>query len=304
MPRGFSAIRRVLKAHPHGTVPPRSRVRPSISTSPHRLYLQAMPQNNGANGKRYELKGSGVVHVPPVPISSAESARPIGRLHHWMVYHDDSRLFLVGFVVLSIVLTLWISLFWLIVMVGLHFALECVKKHYDGAGRPLRIVAWALWDTKLDLLLVVIALVLALYTSVTLGVAGAGGATRLSVFGFRLSRLTRVGHSLRGLRGLRLLLPLPMKDVVLASRIACVRKLDRREILKRRAEVYIRGPHDRARARRIASVRYPWHGRWTVADKLALVFFVLNLGALVVGVFIAQEPAGEVLANLAAHLRP
>ncbi len=204
-----------------------------------------------------------MLNTDTIPIPSTESSRPIGPLHHWMVHHDDSRLFLVGFVVLSIVLTLWISLSWLFVMVGLHFVLECVKKHYDGAGRPLRIMAWVVWDIKLDLLLVVIALVLALYTSVTLGVAGIGGATRLSVFGFRLGRLTRLSQSLRGLR---MLLPLPMKDVVLASRIACVRKLDRREILKRRATVYIPGPRDRARARRIASVRYPWHGRWTMAD--------------------------------------
>lgn len=238
------------------------------------------------------------MNLQTVSTVPAPQTHGVGRIRRWIIDHDDSRLFLIGYVVLSIVLTLRVSLFWLVAMVALHFVFECIKKQYDGAGRPARVVAWAAWDVKLDLLLIVIALVLAVYTSVTIGVAGLSGASRLSIFGFRTARLARLGP------GLRALLPLPLKDVVLASRIACIRKLDRREILKRRIEFHIEGPSDGARARRIASIEFPWQGRWTLADKLALAFLILNIGAIAVGVYLAAEPPMQVLADLVSHLHP
>lgn len=224
------------------------------------------------------------------------AGRPaVGPVRRWIIHHDDSKVFLFGYVGLSVVLTLWVSLFWLIAMVGLHFALEWVKKRHDGTGGIWRTFTWVMWDIKLDALLIVVAMVLVVYSSVTIGAAGAGGLSRLSLFGFRFSKL---GAGLRGV------MPLPFKDLVLATRIIGVRKIDRSEILRRRAELKVKGPSDRARARRIAACRYPWQAKWSMADRIGAAFFCINVLAILVGFYLAEETPMQVLAAVAEQLHP
>ena len=227
--------------------------------------------------------------------SAPEAASP-GPIRRWIIDHDDSWVFLIGYVCLTIVLTIWVSLFWLVFMVGLHFVFEYVKKQYDGANGVARGLAWTVWDVKLDLLLVVIAFVLLVYTEVSFGVAGLASAGRAGVIGARLGHLTRAAR-----------LPMSFKDLILASRIAGVRKIDRKEITKRR-EKYAAdtpdAPAEKARALRIASAKYPWQNRWRLVDKIAIVFIVVNLAAFFVAFAIAQETPAEILAIVAHELHP
>ncbi len=226
------------------------------------------------------------------PIDPALSPGPLRR---WIIEHDDSRAFLVGYVALSIILTLWIGLFWLIALVALHFAFETVKKHHDGARGASRLAAWAAWDIKFDLLLITIALVLLVFTSVSFGVAGLAGLGQISLFGVRLGGLAS---------GLRALLPLPLKDLFLATRILCVRKLDRLQILNRRRQTKCDSGPARSRATSIASAGHPWHTPWTFADKLALLLILVNLGTIGLGIALAEQAPGEILARVAEQLHP
>jgi len=111
------------------------------------------------------------------------SSLPQGPVRRWIVQHDDSWLFIVPYIGLAVVLSIAISLFWLVALVVAHFALEWVRQIYEAqnagdqpgfGGLLLRV----LWELKLDLALIVFALVLAVYMEMALGVVGLGAAGR------------------------------------------------------------------------------------------------------------------------------
>ena len=57
------------------------------------------------------------------------------RLRDWVLNHDDSWIFIILYVGLAVVLSLWISLFWLLVVVAGHFVLEWIRqRHIRDAG--------------------------------------------------------------------------------------------------------------------------------------------------------------------------
>lgn len=103
---------------------------------------------------------------------------PLHAAHRWVVEHDDRRLFIALYIGLAVVLSIWISLFWLLVIVGVHLLFELVRQAYL-QRRPLALVGHALWEIKLDVALVLLALVLALYMELVLGVLGLNGAARM-----------------------------------------------------------------------------------------------------------------------------
>ncbi|MCL4871672.1 MAG: hypothetical protein KJ063_22160 [Anaerolineae bacterium] len=98
-------------------------------------------------------------------------------LRHWVVNHDDSWLFVGLYIGLAVILSIWISLFWLVAVVAAHFALEWVRQSHKHRGWP--IFAEVLWELKLDVALIFFALALALYMDVILGIVGLQAATRI-----------------------------------------------------------------------------------------------------------------------------
>jgi hypothetical protein len=95
----------------------------------------------------------------------------------WIVRHDDSRAFVLLYVVLALVLSIAIGLFWLLALVGVHLAFEYVCARHRGAGAR-RAAAEALWALKLDLALVLFALTLSLYLKYVFGLLGLQAAGR------------------------------------------------------------------------------------------------------------------------------
>ncbi len=245
----------------------------------------AGPSTSDAAGRKPEH--SRAVNATADEIASADAASR--SLYRWVIEHDDRRLFLVGYIVLSIVLSIAISLFWLLVLIAIHLLLELVKKRHDGAGSLRRTLAWALWDVKFDLALLVMAFMLLVYTSISVGILGIGGAS--------------LGAS-RSLHGLVAAMPISPRDFILAARIIGLRQLDRREILRRRRQRRTTGPSDAARASRIAAVRYPWQATWSFAEKLALLFVLVNVSAIALGFYVAEETPRQVLAAMLQQLHP
>ena len=108
---------------------------------------------------------------------AAASASPATRVRDWIVNHDDSRAFVLLYLVLALVLSIAIGLFWLVALVGVHFVFEYVRARHHRAGRRAAVGA-ALWTLKLDLALVLFALSLALYLKYVFGVRGIAAAGR------------------------------------------------------------------------------------------------------------------------------
>ena len=231
--------------------------------------------------------------VPPrVPLTlSAKS--PFLR---WIIDHDDKRAFLVGYVGLTILLTIGISLFWLFFLVGVHFCFECLKKIDDGAVGLRRILAFALWDIKFDVALLSMALILLVFTEVSFGLAGIAGFSRFSQV---LSRFSGASRSF-----------LPLKDLILAFRIVCTRKLDRREFLQRKLK-WVKAEKEadqealrRAERQRIATYRYPWQASWTLTAKFVVGITVVNIVLIAIALFIAPDAWADLKPALAKEFHP
>jgi len=106
-----------------------------------------------------------------------EKTRDSGGLLAWIESHDERLLFVVSYITLAVVLTIWLGLFWLVVVVGVHALFELIRqsvRHH----RPGRVLLEAAWEVKLDIALVIFALALALYIDVVMGILGLQQAAR------------------------------------------------------------------------------------------------------------------------------
>jgi hypothetical protein len=100
-------------------------------------------------------------------------------LREWVRDHDEKWLFVVVYLGLAVGLSVFVSLFWLVAVAGLHFALELLRQAQLRAGRG-DVLLHALWEIKLDVGLILLALALALYIDVILGVLGLQSAARVT----------------------------------------------------------------------------------------------------------------------------
>ncbi len=116
------------------------------------------------------------------PERAPNIAEDLPRWRAWIIEHDDSWLFVISYVTAAVVLSIWISLFWLVVVVGVHGVFEWVRQHHRDPRWP-GVAQRMAWELKLDVALVLMGLALAVYMEVALGVAGLGPASRLGVQG-------------------------------------------------------------------------------------------------------------------------
>lgn len=93
----------------------------------------------------------------------------------WIKEHDDRWSFIILYIGGAVALSIWLNLFWVIVLMLAHFVLEIVRGHLLQARRPL---LHALWEVKLDIALILFALVVALYSEHILALLGLGHAAR------------------------------------------------------------------------------------------------------------------------------
>ncbi len=118
---------------------------------------------------------------PVTAISTPEGRAAVApkriSLRQWIREHDESWIFVVVYLGLAVGLSVFVSLFWLVIVAALHFGLELIRQsHYREGGKS--VVLHALWEVKLDVGLVLLALTLVLYIEVVLGILGLQSAAR------------------------------------------------------------------------------------------------------------------------------
>ncbi len=121
-------------------------------------------------------------------------------LREWVREHDEKWLFVVLYLGLAVGLSVMVSLFWLVMVGFLHFVLELFRQaHYrDG---PRSVTLHALWEVKLDIALILLALMLVLYIEVVLGLLGIQSAARAAAVSRAGARIgTRAAAWERNLR--------------------------------------------------------------------------------------------------------
>jgi hypothetical protein len=111
-------------------------------------------------------------------------------MRDWILNHDESWIFTALYIGSAVVLSIAISLFWLLAVLAAHFAIEWIRQR---ACAPQGVFWRTAWHLKLDLALVLLALVLAVYMEMVLGVLGLGGAIRIAAqAGPRMAGWSRV----------------------------------------------------------------------------------------------------------------
>lgn len=97
------------------------------------------------------------------------------KIRNWVDEHDDRWSFIIFYVGLSVLLSIFMNLFWVALLMLAHLALETVRHIMLAMDRPfLR----ALWCVKLDIALVLLALIIALYSDTVMAALGLGYTAR------------------------------------------------------------------------------------------------------------------------------
>lgn len=245
---------------------------------------------------------------------------PLGRFKTWVVNHDRSVAFALVYVVSTIVLSVFVSYFWLLALVGLHIFIEWLSKYYQGYRQRF---VWTLWDVKFDLALVCLAFALLSYTGINAGVAGAQSVTRAGLLTGRLSGLgARFGFVMIGAeyfawlgrylapvgvyfsRFGRLLAKLGLRfiDVFFSARVALFRKAD-----MSRARARVEAKKATASTAEHSSAvpnSLPWQWPLTGGDWFAITVIVINIIAVFSAPLIVDHSYASLFQSLAAKLHP
>jgi hypothetical protein len=109
-------------------------------------------------------------------------------IHAWIIDHDDKLLFVILYIGLAVALSIWLGLFWLVVVVAIHFIFEFIRQKFLRKNL-FNVLLEVVWETKLDLALILFALVITLYMHIIVGAISIGLVARLST----VSRFSRLG---------------------------------------------------------------------------------------------------------------
>ncbi|MBA2245045.1 MAG: hypothetical protein H0W11_08805 [Gemmatimonadetes bacterium] len=253
----------------------------------------------------HNRSSSSVRTAPPLaaveaPALSRRMLRPDrAAVRAWILSHDDSWLFLGLYIGLAVVLSIWISLFWLVVVVAAHFALELVRQQQLHAGSYDGVVLEALWELKLDVALVLFALALTLYMEVVLGLVGLQAASRAGAATQVATRAAaRVGAWERTLRGLLL----SADDAAQIARAVAARR-------RRAGGAVSTAPHaPHPLPKQSTAVRHPrwgsWVGEWGTGDSIAMALALACIFLIAAAPWLTSHSYQTALAAMLIELRP
>jgi hypothetical protein len=221
--------------------------------------------------------------APPPPAGTVE--RPT--LRAWLRDHDDKWPFVVLYLAASIVLSIMISLFWLLVVIAVHFAFECVRQaHYRGGRR--NVLLHALWEVKLDIGLAGLAFAVALYVDVVLGALGLQSAARVA-------SATRIGaRAAAWERNVRTML-LTADEVTRVGHAAYVIGTRRRRGAD--SDAIAVGPAP-------AAALPAWRQRWGWGDRIGVALVGSAAGLIVLAPLLTPHDVAAAAALILEQLRP
>jgi hypothetical protein len=231
----------------------------------------------------------------------------------WIIDHDNQKLFVIFYIGLAVVLSIWVSLFWLVAVVAVHLLFELVRQHTLHARRR-EVLAEALWEVKLDLALIFFALALSLYMDILLGAVSLGLGARLAALSRtgRFARLfqagARAGTRFAGWQRLIRGFLLSMDDLAQVAR-ALGRRGKRPEAALAGAEsagtegstqVDAGGPQDVTSG----SIWGSWAQPWSRGDWFVVLFLAACLLSIFAAPALTQQPWEAAMSTLKAELAP
>lgn len=215
-------------------------------------------------------------------------------LRRWVIEHEDRWSFLFLYVGAGVLLSLFISLFWLVVVVVFHFLLEWVRYAQEIPDRR-RVFGESFWEVKLDASLVLIALALSVYIPVIFGVLGLSTAARVAGASARFVVWQRV------IRGFAL----TIDDVLLVLRGVTRKLLGKKKAPKTEAAAEEKKEEPLQAEEAQEGPDLPsWRGRWSVMDWASIGLGVVSLSLIVLAPWITDHTYASTLHEILSDLHP
>jgi hypothetical protein len=205
----------------------------------------------------------------------------------WVINHDESWLFVGLYVGLAVVLSIWISLFWLVVVVAIHAAFEWVRQSELRTGFRPRLLE-TLWEVKLDIALVIFALALSLYMEVILGIVGLHAASRAGAATLRGgARFAAWEQVIRGFF-------LTVDDAAQVARALATKKSEDKELTEEEAEALVTP----------VSWWGSWAAKWGKGDWIAVGMTVICIIFMLLATSLTDHTWGSAAYTLLEELHP
>jgi hypothetical protein len=205
----------------------------------------------------------------------------------WVINHDESWLFVGLYVGLAVVLSIWISLFWLVVVVAIHAGFEWVRQRRLRQGFRPRLLE-TLWEVKLDIALVLFALALSLYMEVILGIVGLHAASRAGAATLRGgARFAAWEQVIRGFF-------LTVDDAAQVARALAAKSNPDEELSEAEAEVLVTP----------ASWWGSWAAEWGKGDWIAIGMTVICVVMMLLATTLTDHSWSTVAVTLLEELHP
>jgi hypothetical protein len=231
--------------------------------------------------------------LPPTAPGDAAAASAAGAsrvsLREWLRDHDDQWPFVVVYLAASVVLSIFISLFWLLAIIAIHFAFECYRQSHYIQGRR-NVLLHAVWEVKLDIGLAALAFAVALYVDMIMGLLGIQSAARIA-------QAARVGaRAAAWERNLRTLL-LTIDEITRVSHAAYTLGVRRRG---RAGRPRAAGP---AMAARVPNAP-AWQARWGWGDRIGLALVSVGVSLILLAPLLTPHDVAGSLSVILQQLRP
>lgn len=203
----------------------------------------------------------------------------LAHVRTWTIDHDDRRSFVWPYFCISIVAGCFLSLFWLALLMAVHFGMEFYRQRTMGGSR---VFFRAAWEVKLDFALLLISVAISVYMDAAFGVLGIGRAS---------ATVARAG-----------------------ARVALIQKIIRPVLLSLDDVFRILGMLFTARgigrslehadAVVVESEEAPWAGTWSWGDRISIGIGVLSLVLLALSPAASGHDADAVLRIVVDEFRP
>ncbi len=218
-------------------------------------------------------------------------------IHSWIINHDDSRAFIVAYIGLAVILSAFVSLFWLVVVVAIHFFFEYIRQRHVGGTTDVPVLQ-ALWELRLDLALIVFAMVITLYMEFVIGVAGLRLAPRLGRAITAGSRGTaRFAAWSRILRAALL----SLDDLGQVIRVAIMRRA--KKSAPPAPEMAIEPIAENSAPVQDEQAMSCRNG-WSVGDWLIAIFFALSFALLLLTPVLTDHTLASAVATIRSEMHP
>jgi hypothetical protein len=269
----------------------------------HSFGLQAC----GGDTERHFGSMSEAPPPPPADTAAALAAARPPTLREWVRTHDESWLFVILYLGMAVGLSVFVSLFWLVVVAGLHFGLELVRqRHYREGGRS--VFLHALWEVKLDVGLVLLALMLVLYIEVVLGILGVQSAARAVAVTRASARIgTRAAAWERTLRTVLL----TFDEMIRIGHAGILMSRRKRRGKAPTATSTGEASGDAGEAtpappatERVGPLPDAWSLRWKTSDRIGMALVVAGVFLIVAAPLLTPHDWGTAAQALAEELRP